>query len=78
MENGAERLIEIMRKQGAHDNAEPIKIGTVTGENINLGSLVLSKGDYYINSDIKIKDGDEVVCVRYSDEYYIVLCKVVR
>lgn len=74
----AEKIIRIMRKQGAYYNSKGIRIAEVVKSgNVKIGELTIEPEDYVCNADIKIKEGDEVAIYKISEELYLILCKVV-
>ena len=77
--NGYEKICALMKQSGENDN-RPIILGEMKNNTVcKIGKLELDPDDYMINEDIKDKlnEGDSVVLIRYTEDMYIILAKVV-
>lgn len=78
--NSIEKLVEIMRQQGAHDNPETIQIATMkTDTDISFRGNTLDTSDYLKASGLHLEAGDRIALFYCeSINRFIVLCKVVK
>lgn len=77
--NGYEKIVNMMKESGEGDGS-PIILGEMKDNTVcKIGKLELDPDDYLINADIKdkLKEGDSVVLIRYTEDEYIILAKVV-
>ena len=77
--NGYEKIVSMMKQSGG-DSSSPITLGEMKDNTVcKIGKLELDPDDYFINADIKdkLKEGDSVVLIRYTEDKYIILAKVV-
>lgn len=77
--NSYEKFIDIIRKQGRHDNPAELQIAfAAEGGKIRLGGLILDTEDYYKLEQVSdLKEGDKVLIYKISDSRYILIGKVV-
>ena len=74
--DGAVRLLSVMKRQAQKENTESIQLGTIGKDKIlQLSGLKIEHGDYSVNVDVNVEEGDTVVCCKVEEEC-IVLCKV--
>lgn len=79
--DGYERLLKIMRYEGAKKNPPVLTLGEMTGSrSCRIGFLELDADDLYIAEHLlkTAKKGDLVVTYRLSDQKYVILEKVVN
>lgn len=77
--NGYEKIVSMMKESGG-DGSSSITLGEMKDNTVcKIGKLELDPDDYFINADIKdkLKEGDSVVLIRYTEDKYIILAKVV-
>ena len=89
--NPYEEILNVMRNEGKKDNTAPIQLGVMVDTNsCRIGKLILSSSDLLIAEHLKtgyqkdkdtriepLKSGDRVAIYRFSDEWYIILERLV-
>jgi hypothetical protein len=87
--NGYERIINLMRQQGATNNPIPLQLGEMaSATNCYVGDLKLDKDDFLVADHLtektaskvtsKLKKGDTVLVQRMSDEQYVIIERLVE
>lgn len=76
--NSTEKMINMMREQGAYHNGKGLQLATMKdSETILLGKAELDR-DCYLKSDgLSLKAGDKVVIYRLDISTYLLIAKVV-
>ena len=74
--NSYEKIIKVIRDESNRGKNAPIRLGVVDKEKISVGMLELEKEDFLINSELSLKDGDQVLVVLTQD-IFVIVCKVV-
>ena len=76
--NGAEKIITMMREQGAHENTKGLQLAKMKdSEVVLLGDAELDCECYLKSEGLKLKAGDMVVMYRLDLRTYLLLAKVV-
>lgn len=82
MMNGYEKIVTMMKQAGRKSMGSPvIAIGEmIDSKNCKIDELTLDTDDYMIAERLKdkLKAGDMVIVLRYSEEIYIIIEKVVE
>ena len=79
--NGYEKIIDLMRKEGATKNPETPKLAEMISEDeCSLGDLTLDSDDLLVADHLKgkLEEGDTVLIQRIDDETYVIIERVVE
>ena len=77
--NGYEKIVTMMKKTNANKQ-NVVAVGEmVNSTECKIGELTLDEDDYLIAEHLKdnLKAGDTVVVLRYSEEIYLIMERVV-
>lgn len=76
--NAAEKIIKMMREQGAYQNGKGLQLANMKdSETVLLGNAELDRECYLKSEGLKLEAGDMVVIYRLDLSTYLLLAKVV-